>query len=335
MQLNEKNRLVLRIINGYTPCKVGSLYYVGIPPVVVLQQASLLYDDIMSRYRFEGWLTQDEAKEKLIGAGVIPSDVDKQLTDIEKALESFKKQLFTNFTIVNDRYRQGKKIIADFETKRAELIGKMHYLDAACLETLAASECGYFIAQYTQCDSNFQRLWEGPIQHLLLRKIQAEYQKQWIGVKEYRELARTDPWRSYWNSQKNGAFRVIGEEQQNLIMYSRMYDNAYKHMECPSDFVINDDDLFDGWLLHQREKAAGDKAESPVLKSNPDAQELYIMVKNQEEANQVLDLNSADTKNIIKEREMVIKKVGEIHDMALPDNKREIERLIREKGKNG
>ena len=36
-----------------------------------------------------------------------------------------------------------------------------------------------------------------------------------------------------------------------LCSFSRMYDSVYKNTECPSDDVIQDDDMLDGWFIQQ------------------------------------------------------------------------------------
>ena len=65
-----------------------------------------------------------------------------------------------------------------------------------------------------------------------------------------------------------------------MVSFSRMYDGAYGSPECPPDKVIEDDDMFDGWLIDQRRtrekeqsvkraEAAGNWKDSAKKSSSP------------------------------------------------------------------
>lgn len=40
--------------------------------------------------------------------------------------------------------------------------------------------------------------------------------------------------------------------QRNLLTWSKIYDNVQESLECPSEKVIEDDDMLDGWFLVQK-----------------------------------------------------------------------------------
>ena len=58
--------------------------------------------------------------------------------------------------------------------------------------------------------------------------------------------------------------REMTFDQRNICVWSRMYDNVQESHECPSEDVLNDDDLLDGWFIIQRKKQEHDKLVSEV-----------------------------------------------------------------------
>ena len=88
-----------------------------------------------------------------------------------------------------------------------------------------------------------------------------------LGESEIRELARSEPWKSIWSSSKNEGVLFgkraieLSEEQKHLIMWSTMYDSIGESPDSPSDKIIADDDMLDGWLILQRREREHNKKE--------------------------------------------------------------------------
>ena len=55
--------------------------------------------------------------------------------------------------------------------------------------------------------------------------------------------------------------KEITQDQKGILIWASMYDNIQEHMECPSDAVLEDDDILDGWFLIQRDKRKKEKLE--------------------------------------------------------------------------
>ena len=89
-----------------------------------------------------------------------------------------------------------------------------------------------------------------------------------ITTEEFREIARTDPFRSRWSLLKTNVFdfEILTGEQTSLCMYCRMYDNVYEHPEKPTEQVIDDDDMLDGWFAKQRKQMEEDKQRKELEK---------------------------------------------------------------------
>ena len=60
-----------------------------------------------------------------------------------------------------------------------------------------------------------------------------------------------------------------------------MYDNIQESMDCPTEDVINDDDMLDGWFIVQNRKREKDKKEKDVDLAEKIARQLFGKVKNQ------------------------------------------------------
>lgn len=95
------------------------------------------------------------------------------------------------------------------------------------------------------------------------------YYKNKIEESDFRNLARNDPWKSYWSCKDHGNLFGIPicdftEEQRQLCMCSIMYDNIAEHSESPSGDILEDDDALDGWMIIQRNKAKSEKNQKTI-----------------------------------------------------------------------
>ena len=56
----------------------------------------------------------------------------------------------------------------------------------------------------------------------------------------------------------------LSDDQKSVILYSRMYDSAYESPDRPTDEVIEDNDMFDGWMAKGRREADKERKSSAV-----------------------------------------------------------------------
>ncbi|NDD85412.1 hypothetical protein EBZ38_14210, partial [bacterium] len=155
-----------------------------------------------------------------------------------------------------------------------------------------------------------------------------------IDITTFKKIARSDLWRNYWSANKDRIFDkpVISwtDEQRTLVVLTKMYDSAYEHPECPVDSVFEDDDMFDGWMIHQRrenEKLRSKNRTEKILedKKLDKANEVFIMASSKDEAKSIYDLNDNTAMNIIKERNQAILGKTEVQLSELPDIQRELQ----------
>ena len=153
-----------------------------------------------------------------------------------------------------------------------------------------------------------------------------------ISSYQYREIARTEPFRSLWSIAKQNIFGTLSNltiDQKNIILYSKMYDNVYEHPERPNDEVIEDDLMLDGWFAVQKreseiernKKQADNLLDSKKNRKGGDAGELFVVAGNKEEAKKISSLNDLNTKMKLKQRQQQINKDGSLEEQEFIDVK--------------
>ena len=144
-----------------------------------------------------------------------------------------------------------------------------------------------------------------------------------------REIARTDPWRSYWGiTDCPFGTRAIDldYDKRTLLAYSKMYDNIGDHPECPSQEIIEDDDMLDGWMIVQQRQTSEKKVEKHkddmVNNFSPkyqNATEIFLPAQSKDHIKQIDDLNTATGKRVRKQRQQMINEQGQVGVGKLPD----------------
>ena len=81
-----------------------------------------------------------------------------------------------------------------------------------------------------------------------------------------RELVNNDPWKLIWYMREvegSPLFvdreRQLTPDQKNIVVWSRMYDSVHESQDAPSEAVIADHDMLDGWFILQKRKRDKDK----------------------------------------------------------------------------
>ena len=143
-----------------------------------------------------------------------------------------------------------------------------------------------------------------------------------LDEESFRELARNDPWKTMWGASKTGIplFDIpatyLTENQKVLINWSRLYDNIYENMDCPSEEVIRDDDALDGWLIVQHRKREKEKnkneMESKLSDKTRNAQEVFLMADSEEEMKKIYSLNDPAANRQRKQRLRKVDKEGDV-----------------------
>ena len=161
--------------------------------------------------------------------------------------------------------------------------------------------------------------------HVSLNYVIDEWQNSILSENIIRELAREEPWKSLWTTRENSRAKLFNisdneeltSNQKHLLIWSQVYDNIQESMDCPTDDVIKDDDLLDGWFVIQAKKREKDRLEKEFEEKNnndkiKNASEVYIMA-NPNEKNSIEKINALNdpySASIKKQRLEVIKQKG-------------------------
>lgn len=284
-------------------------------------------------------MTEDEAVFQLAEEGLWGEAKEKELEDFQKNVEKIKIGMYEN-RFEADVLKASRRALHKTKERIGELFLQKHasglmtctgYAKAARLKHRVAlalrDEAGQAVFPGAQWLSD-----EGG----LLDRAVSEWQDAQLTEADFRELARTTPWRPVWQSRAS-AESVFGipcvdytEDQHNLVAASQLYEQIRQHPECPSDYVLEDDDLLDGWLLIQHKK--GDAADNErdiesTIRSEKikGAQEVFKVVgKNKGLAEKVAAMNSQGAQKVIERRFGAIEKKGKVAVQDLPDMKQNI-----------
>jgi len=177
--------------------------------------------------------------------------------------------------------------------------------------------------------------------YVLFNNVVNELNKHSIGLSDFKKLARSHIWRSYWNVSKNSIFSQQGnnitDDQRTIIGISQMYDRVYEHPECPADEIIEDDDALDGWMIVQKRKIEKDKKQQQVDNLNPklkNAQEVFLFANNNDEAQEIVGLNNIEGLNRMKSKIAHVNKFGLTEESQLPDVQVDLRSQLNQQIKN-
>lgn len=293
MDRNTRNLYIQRISMGAARCRIDSgLFYLGLPTRFNIYEGNELYQEVFEDAVNDGMFTDEQIIAVLAREGMWDYANDEVITQLQQDIENIKVETYENRFRLND-FQMCKLRIKKKKDELIKLLAQKHILDYASAEGLGSLyRLNYFVTSGVR-DSKFNltgcKLED--LDGITLNKFKDTFLGARLEESVIRELARTEPWRSYWAvSDKNNVFgRPLmewTEEQQTLVIWSKLYDSLRENTEPPTDDVINDDDCLDGWLILQGRKNKGELAkrsgEMSISKNKKirEAQEVFIMVGN-------------------------------------------------------
>lgn len=337
--------LLYRMLSGTILFTHKNEQYELKPPTVIIRyQAQIIYDDIINDEKYNEWIRNEDLEYMLVNLGLWTRDTVKIIKDIERKIERTKVDMFLSVSI-SDKLKKLKRTLSDYKNQLNKIMDHKNNLFSHTLEGYATGIKNEYILCNTLFKNNHRvfpnQISGGQASYIYFNDLVTEVNKQNMGVDSYKVLARSSIWRSYWNCNKDNIFDKSvcdwTDDQRTLVSVTRMYDNIYDHPECPSDNVIEDDDILDGWMIHQREKNQKAKKQSQIDEMNPklkNAQEVFLMPQSQEEIEEIIGLNSQDSLRRMKEKINYIKAVGSVEDGSLPDVQMDLRNQLSQSLKN-
>lgn len=291
-------------------------------------KANLIFQSIINDEKFSDWIRSDYLERYMMSIGVWDNEMSRYIKTSDKTIDDLKVSLYgSRFNSKqSDRTRKSLAAIRSRLNKLAET-KNIYYSNT--LEGYADSiKYEYLITNTLYCNNKkvFQDFSSTQNSYVEFMGLMTEINKYFISSSRYREIARSELWRSYWNVGKEKVFNsetsLWTDEQRSLASFSIMYDSVYNHPEKPQDSVINDDDCLDGWMIIQHRNIEKAKQQEEMTKGSSGmakAQEVFIFTDNQEGVEQIMDMNTADSMAIMQERFHTLDKVGIVDQQSLPD----------------
>jgi hypothetical protein len=206
---------------------------------------------------------------------------EEELKKLPKVIENNKLDYYNDF-FISERKRTRKIVLDENTSKYMLLVHTRHKYDS-----LLPSG----IANGAMWNEMICRMHNGP------NKLGAlsDYHNRYISDIILREIAVSNEWGSFSNISKNPLGKSpikMTDLQRRLYSWTNVYRNVRTHPDCPADSIIDDHDAFDGWMIDQNRKERAKKATQVQIKGiKPNAQNVYIMTKTKEGAEDVLSLN--------------------------------------------
>lgn len=297
-------------------------------------EAQIIYDNIINEEKYNEWIREEDAVQFLIGLGLWTKDTTTIISDIEKKIDNTKVELYKS-SMIKDKQKEIRKKLNNYKDQLNKIMGHKSDFLSNTLEGYAnAIKNEYIICNtlYKNGKRAFKNTSsENENSYSYFNIVVNEINKHSISIEQYKEIARSQLWKSYWTYNKNDIFHCsindLTEDQKTLVNISRMYDSVYEHPESPNDSVIEDDDMLDGWMILQKRKSDQSKNQNKIDTLNPklkNAQEVFIMTNDKESYEEVMSLNSEESKHRLKEKVNYLNQHGAVSDSSLPDVRREI-----------
>ena len=342
MEVYEQDFLIARIIAGYSRYRLPKDVSVIVKPATIDQNyiAQEVFRETYELAEDRGIFTSKDILNIMIENDMwTPLDVKRE-EQIPKDIENIKVQMFKDAFKLQERETR-RKILRNMEKQLQKVILKKHSYDFVTCEGLSTyARWNWIIENCTYFEDGKHFDWGVCGISTILQKFRDET----LSDKQFRELSRSDNWRQVWSSSKKEG-SIFGKpaseftsEQKSLCMWSGLYDSVYESPDAPAEAIVKDDDLLDGWLIEQRRKSERDKKKQKaegILGKNSDADDVFVMAHNREDALEVESMNDDVATMIKKERQAAKENAdGLIKDVDLPDVRRGIMAQAREQFKN-
>ncbi len=298
-------------------------------------KSGILYNKIINDEKYSEWIRESDMTRMMIRIGIWDKESDKTITSLEKKIEDNKLKLYESLK-KPDVFKLTRKTLSGSRKRLNHLLGIKNNFRNNTLEGFAETAKSEYIICNT-LHQNGEKIFavdkisdEHNQEYSLFNALVQEVYKRSISIDDIRTLARSNLWKTYWNANKDhilpGPVCDWTDDQRSLVNYSRMYDNVAEHPDSPPDSVIEDDDVLDGWFIFQKKKREREKKQAEFdnkrnNKKMDNAQEVFLMVNENQSAEEIMDLNDPMAKARFQSKMNYLKqnRGKEIEESKLPD----------------
>lgn len=327
--------LIARVISGTLRLRVHERSYIvrRADPEQVYESWEI-YHQVLAEAKNEGNYDDDELLLFLLDNELWDEQRQLLLENLPKEIEEFKHKLFKATFKSNER-KVVRKALGTARAKLAEVSQQRNaHNHFSCSGTASIVRTRFLVGA---------SLWTGGGQKVfgaedfweqesgLLDDVLSAYAEASLDEKTIRFLSRHHFWQANWKLHKaEGSLFGIpavcySDEQRSLANWSVLYDNVYQHPDCPSDEVIGDDDLMDGWLIEQRRQREArmglNEGEGAITNEKiRGSQEVFLPADTVADAKKIMEgMNDGYGRSIQKQRFEYLKKKGQVSELEMPD----------------
>lgn len=329
-----KDKIVAELMCPFKICPIGDTKYLLYNPTyALLYKSYIIYEEIYHQNKFGDFKTDQQNIITLVKNQLCSFNVDTQINELRQKLDNTKLLLYrakTRFTELKS-YRKRLEQLTDQLTK---LLSIRHSLDYLTLEDFAERYRLLYLIRNSLYDFNNNKI--APSDSLV-NNILIYTQKHNVNYNQLRVICRTDPWIVHWTTHKRQVFNftdqyVLSDEQQMALSISEMLDSIKQCPNPPSDEIIQDDDMLDGWKLNRiKENEEQMKEQKMNQKYGDKGGEVFIPVSSREEAEYVNSMNTGQGNLIKARREAAIRQGGQLRETQLPDQQERLRTLSNQK----
>lgn len=313
MEQYEREYLIARIITGYIRYPVTESLVLRIYSTTPDQNyvANEVYNKAYNEAALIDIVSGEEMLKQIEEMGIWTKEEEEMLVQIPKDIEEWKVQIY-NALHDTDKKNRLKKYLRRAEEVLIEVYSKKTCYDHYTREGMATyARTIWTVENCTRYDNEEIYDWED----IGVSSGLSFFKDNLVDEKVLRELARTEPWRSMWVTNKkvgrtlfhNDKY-MLTDDQKSLILWSNMYDNIHESSESPADEVMEDDDMLDGWLIIQRrkrnkqqnEKMIDDKTDNEKISQSD---EVFVMARSSSEAEKINEANDVQSRMVKRSRE--------------------------------
>lgn len=343
---HEREFFINRIWCGYTNISYDGKRFKILDPTPELKyEAEEIYFKSYARAQNMGVLSSEQLLSVMMSYGYWndANEKDFQVT-LPKEIEHWKVQLF-KYSVRSSLVGQFRKTLNAVTARYNDLRAKRNmYFSASCDGVASFAKWQYLIGRCTRIGRKKCDWTETNIHHIMNHYHSARFSDKML-----RYLSRTSPWTAMVASSKylsgltSKSAIEMTDEQICLLSWTATYENVRKACSTPSEVVINDDDMLDGWFIVQEQERKAKQVESDKGNMFSDKvgrhNEVLIMVNNAKEASDIYSLNDPILESKRKARMQQLNQAGQLKESEFADVALDLRmrknRLFAEKLKQG
>ncbi len=324
----------------------GRLFFISSPSRENKFAAESFFLEYYRKALDGGALSEEGISKLLLKYNIWNPEKEKTMTALEKDMENIKVNMFENYLSSNkvqtlrEGLNQTKKLWLSFSQDKSSF-------DSLSAKSLALSCKQHFLVGCSIFVRKGKPFWKNPlkcwkISDEVLGSAYHKLNDHILTEDDYRELARSNSWRNIWSTRKGAgnfwgrAVVDLSSHQRHLLAWSNLYDNVYKNSSVPSDEVINDNDLLDGWMIVQRRKRESEAHKSYIESKTSNkkilsSEEVFVM-STADNFDKVFNMNDLEGKIAFKRRMAQIQREGIVEETQMMDRQMEIRKQISKGG---